>query len=77
MGTEQLADLLEQLGIRCRLETLGRMLLVVPLDDWSPLRQAALRRQLLTAARQAGFTHVALEIGITRSDASISSGQPA
>lgn len=75
MTVASLAEFLQEAGVACSLEVEGRMLLLVPRGGCDALRQASLRRRLVTLAREAGFTHVAVEIRAELADAPVSGGQ--
>ena len=55
--------LVAQLGkqrVHCRVEVRDRLVIVIPKDDSA--RGADRRKEILKLAREAGFTHVALEL---------------
>ena len=53
---------LAQLGIQARLEVRDQQLLVVPLHEDPELADSARRLAVIEMARDAGFSHVSLEI---------------
>ena len=58
-----LAAALAGRGIDARVEPSDRLAILVPLDGTSPDWSAAVRAEVVAAAREHGFTHVAVEIG--------------
>lgn len=74
---DALAAGLAALGLDARLETDQRQLVIVPARGVPDLTDRSLRAAVVTLAREAGFTHVSLEVPPDATDATLPRHQPA
>ncbi|MFN8581587.1 MAG: hypothetical protein U0163_11505 [Gemmatimonadaceae bacterium] len=58
----ELEQRLAALGLNVRAEALDRHVVLVPTTDSTNLADAGLRAAVLAVAREAGFSHVSLEV---------------
>lgn len=62
MSAESLVAWLRESGIECAIEARDRLAIITVATDTPLLRDDGVRREIVTRARAAGFTNVAVEI---------------
>ena len=62
MSATTLEESLRALGIRCAVEAMDRLAVIVPDDGESALTAVRARGEALQLLRRHGFTHLALEL---------------
>ena len=62
-ANEHSADLaVRELGVRCVVESRGKLAVVIPAPDERQLEDPVVRQRMLAALRACGFTHVAVDL---------------
>ena len=62
MTARTLEQALREMGVRCTVEGIDRLALIIAADEAAEDRVVAARRELLTLIRSHGFTNLALEV---------------